>query len=97
MQERNWNYHNGPVWPWTMGIYARAYLSIYKQSGKSFIERMLVGIESEMTELCIGSISELYDGNPPFRGHGGISYAMSVAGVLDVIDFLKRFESEVQL
>lgn len=97
MQERNWNYHNGPVWPWTMGIYARAYLSIYKQSGKSFLERMLVGIESEMTELCIGSISELYDGNPPFKGHGGMSYAMSVAGVLDVIDVLKRYESEVQL
>lgn len=97
MQERNWNYHNGPVWPWTIGVYSRAYLSIYKESGRSFIERMLVGLEAEMTELCVGTLSELYDGNPPYRGHGGMSYAMSVAGVLDVLDLLKRYEKEEQV
>lgn len=97
MQERNWNYHNGPIWPWTSGIYASAYLSIYKQSGKSFIERMLIGFESEMTELCVSTLSELYDGNPPFKGHGGISFAMSVAGVINVLDILKKYENEPQV
>lgn len=97
MQERNWNYHNRPVWPWTIGVYSRAYLSIYKESGRSFIERILVGLEAEMTELCVGTLSELYDGNPPYRGHGGMSYTMSVAGVLDVMDLLKRYEKEEQI
>ncbi|MFV0390306.1 MAG: glycogen debranching enzyme N-terminal domain-containing protein [Paludibacteraceae bacterium] len=97
MQERNWNYHNGPVWPWTTGIYSRAYLSIYKESGRPFIERMLVGLEAEMTELGIGTLSELYDGNPPFKGHGGISFGMSIAAVLDVMDMLKKFNSESEL
>jgi predicted glycogen debranching enzyme len=96
MQERNWNYHNGPVWPWTIGVYSRAYRSVYKESGRSFIERMLVGLEAEMTEICVGTLSELYDGNPPFRGHGGTSYAMSVAGALDVLNLLQRSEKEVQ-
>lgn len=94
MLERNRNYHNGPVWPCTFGAFAMAYLKIYKQSGKSFIERMLIGLEAEMTELCVGTIPELFDGNPPFKGHGGMSFAMSVAEVLRVLDFLKKYENE---
>ncbi len=94
MQERNWNYHNGPVWPWTIAYYTDAYLKIYKTSGKSFIERLLSGLEAEMTELCVGTISELYDGNPPFKGHGGMSFAMSVAEILRAIDILKKEEEK---
>ena len=93
MLERNRNYHNGPVWPCTFGAFAAAYLRIYKGSGKSFIERMLLGFEAEMTELCVGTIPELFDGNPPFKGHGGMSFAMSVAEVLRVLDFLKKYEN----
>jgi predicted glycogen debranching enzyme len=92
--ERDRNYHNGPVWPCTFGAFASAYLRIYKQSGKSFLERMLVGFEAEMTELCVGSLPELFDGNPPFKGHGGMSFAMSVAEVLRVLDILKKYEIE---
>ncbi len=97
MQERNWNYHNGPVWPWTIGYFADAYKKIYKQSGKFFIERQMMGLEAEMTELCVGTISELFDGNPPFKGHGGMSFAMSVAEILRVLDLLRKEESEVAL
>jgi len=92
--ERNRNYHNGPVWPWTFGSFAEAYLRIYKQSGKSFLERMLIGFEAEMTELCVGTLPELFDGNPPFKGHGGMSFAMSVAEVLRILDVLKKYENE---
>jgi glycogen debranching enzyme len=91
MLERNRNYHNGPVWPCTFGAFAAAYLRIYKESGKSFIERMLLGFEAEMTELCVGTIPELFDGNPPFKGHGGMSFAMSVAEVLRVLKLLKKY------
>ena len=92
--ERDRNYHNGPVWPFTFGAYAMAYLKVYKQSGKSFIERMLVGLEAEMTELCIGSLPELFDGNPPYKGHGGMSFAMSVAEVLRIVNVLKKYENQ---
>ena len=83
--ERDRNYHNGPVWPSTMGAYATAYLKIYQRSGQSFVNRMLLGFEAEMSELCIGSLNELYDGNPPFRGHGGMSFAQSVAAIIEMI------------
>ena len=90
--ERDRNYHNGPVWSWLFGTYVDAYLRIYKQSGVSFIERMLSGFEAEMTELCVGTLSELFDGNPPFKGHGGMSFAMNVAEILRVLDVLKKTE-----
>ncbi|HEY5508282.1 MAG TPA: amylo-alpha-1,6-glucosidase, partial [Paludibacter sp.] len=92
--KRDRNYHNGPVWPCTFGAFAMAYLKIYKQSGKSFLERMLIGFEAEMTELCVGTLPELFDGNPPFKGHGGMSFAMSVAEVLRILDVLKKYENE---
>lgn len=94
MLERNRNYHNGPVWPGLFGMFASAYLKVYKKSGRTFIERMLVGIEAEMTELCVGTLPELFDGNPPFKGHGAMSFAMSVAEVLRVLDKLKNVETE---
>ncbi|MDO9153573.1 MAG: amylo-alpha-1,6-glucosidase [Paludibacter sp.] len=94
MLERNRNYHNGPAWPFTFGAFAIAYLKIYKQSGKSFIERMLIGFEAEMTELCVGTIPELFDGNPPYKGHGGMSFAMSVSQILSVLDYLKKPENK---
>jgi len=92
--ERDRNYHNGPVWPCTFGAFAMSYLKIYKQSGKSFLERMLIGFEAEMTELCVGTLPELFDGNPPFKGHGGMSFAMSVAEVLRIINVLNKYENE---
>jgi glycogen debranching enzyme len=92
--ERDRNYHNGPIWPWTIAAYARAYMSVYSKSGLSFMQRLLVGYEAEMSELCIGTLNELYDGNPPYRGHGGMSYAPSVAAVISVMDTMKNFETQ---
>lgn len=97
MQERNWNYHNGPVWPHTLGYFCSSYLRVYNRSGKSFVRRFLTGIETEMTELGIGTISELYDGNPPFKGHGGMSFAMAVGEVIRAIYELEKFEKEMTL
>lgn len=90
--ERDRNFHNGPVWPNTIAAYSRAYMTIYKQSGLSFMQRMLVGFEVEMSEHCIGTLNELYDGNPPYKGHGGMSYAPSVAAVISVMDTMRKYQ-----
>ena len=92
MLERNRNYHNGPVWPWFTGAYAESYLKIHKQGGVSFVERLLIGMEAEMKKLCIGTLSELHDGNPPFKGHGAMSYAPSVGEILRTLSLLKEIE-----
>jgi glycogen debranching enzyme len=93
-QERDRNFHNGPVWPFTIAAYSRAYMNVYKYSGISFMERLLVGFEAEMNELTIGTLNEMYDGNPPYKGHGGMSYAPSVAAVISVMDTLKKYQLE---
>lgn len=92
--ERDRNYHNGPVWPWTIGAFAEAYLKIYKNSGLSFIERIMIGFEGAIRENCIGTIPELYDGNPPFKGHGAMSFAMNVSEILRVLTMLKNYEKK---
>lgn len=90
MLERNRNYHNGPVWPWFTGAYAESYLKIHKQGGISFVERLLIGMEAEMKKLCIGTLSELHDGNPPFKGHGAMSYAPTVGEILRTLALLNK-------
>lgn len=92
MLERNRNYHNGPVWPWFTGAYAEAYLKIHKQGGVSFVERLLIGMEAEMKKLCVGTLSELHDGNPPFKGHGAMSYAPSVGEILRTLQLLNDMQ-----
>ena len=89
--ERAYAYHQGPSRPWLMGAYAEAYLKVFGMSGVSFLERMLIGYEDEMSQGCIGSLSELYDGNPPFTGRGAISYAANVGEILRVLNLLKKY------
>ena len=88
--EREFAYYQGPARPWLMGFYADAYIKVFGMSGVSFIERMMIGFEDEMTQGCIGSLSELYDGNPPFTGRGAVSFATNVGGVLRVLRLLKN-------
>jgi len=91
--QRDYAYHQGTAWPWLCGAYLEAYLRIYRMSGLAFVERTLIGFEEEMKSHCIGSIPEVFDGNPPFRGRGAISFAMSVAGVLRVLKLLKKYKN----
>lgn len=91
MKERNRNYHNGPVWPFLTGAYCDLYLKIHKAGGISFVERLMIGMEAEMKKLCVGTLSELFDGNPPYKGHGAMSYAPTVAETLRT---LKQMNSE---
>ena len=92
--ERDRNFHNGPVWPSTLAAYGKAYMKVYEHSGFSFLHRLLAGFEAEMSELTIGTVSELYDGNPPYKGHGGMSYAPSIAAVLSIYNRLREIEAE---
>ncbi len=93
-QERDRNFHNGPVWPFTIAAYAEAYMRVYKHSGIGFMERALVGFEQEMSELCIGTLNEIYDGNPPYKGHGAMSYAPSVSAVISMCNTVRKYEQE---
>lgn len=89
--QRDYAYHQGTAWPWLGGFYMEACLRLYKRTRLSFIERQMVGYEDEMFNHCLGSIPELYDGNPPFKGRGAISFAMNVAEVLRTMDLMEKY------
>lgn len=80
--EKKLAYFNGMAFPWLLGPYIEAYLKVFHMSGLSLADRIMMGMEGEMQNDCIGSISEFYDPNPPFIAHGGYSFAMSVAELL---------------
>ncbi len=91
-QEKAFSMFNGCSWPWFLGSYVDCYLRVFHYSGISFLERMLIGIEEEMSNDCIGSLSEVYDGSLPYRGHGAVSSAINVAGVIRALKVLKSVE-----
>ena len=90
--QRDYAYHQGTAWPWLGGFYMESCLKIYKRTRLSFIERQMVGYEDEMTQHCIGTIPELFDGNPPFSGRGAISFAMNVGEVLRTLELLEKYK-----
>lgn len=90
--QRDYAYHQGTAWPWLGGFYMEASLKLYKRTRLSFIERQMVGYEDEMSSHCLGTISELFDGNPPFAGRGAISFAMNVAEILRALELLEKYQ-----
>ncbi len=90
--QRDYAYHQGTAWPWLGGFYMEASLKLYKRTRLSFIERQMVGYEGEMSSHCLGTISELFDGNPPFAGRGAISFAMNVAEILRALELLEKYQ-----
>lgn len=92
--QRDYAYHQGTAWPWLTGFYLEAYLRVYKMSGVNYIERQLIGFEEELFYHCVGTIPELFDGNPRFSGRGAISFAMNVSGILRAIRLLEKYRMD---
>lgn len=90
--QRDYAYHQGTAWPWLEGFYMEACLKLYKRSRLSFIRRQMIGYEDEMFNHCIGTLPELFDGNPPFSGRGAISFAANVAEILRATEMLESYK-----
>jgi predicted glycogen debranching enzyme len=90
---RDLAYHQGSVFPWLFGHFAEAWLRLYEESGISYITKLYKGFEEVITEHGIGTISELYDGDIPYRPSGAISQAWSVSELLRVGNMLETMKS----
>jgi predicted glycogen debranching enzyme len=80
--ERDSGYHQGTVWSWLLGPFVKAHLRVYGDSAlaQSYLQPLI----SHLTESgCIGSISEIFDGDPPFTPRGGFARAWSVAELIE--------------
>jgi glycogen debranching enzyme len=89
--QRDMAYHQGSVYPWLLGHFAEGYLKIHGKSGLKFVTDLYRGIEEVMNEHGIGTISEVYDGDPPHKPGGAISQAWNVAELLRINWLIRKY------
>ena len=90
-EERDSAYHQGTVWPWILEHFCEGYINMYKECGLDKVKKIIRDFEPAMNEYGIGTISEIYDGDPPHYPRGAISQAWSVAALLRIIDKVENF------
>lgn len=77
---RDGAYHQGTVWGWLIGPFALAHMKVYGDADKAkgFLRPML----EHMRAAGVGTMSEIFDGDPPMKARGCIAQAWTVAEVL---------------
>jgi predicted glycogen debranching enzyme len=91
---RDESYHQGTVWPWLLGHFAEGYLKIHGRNAVPYINQLFKGFEPEMWEHGIGTISEIYDGDPPHKPRGAVSQAWSVGELLRIHWLMQQYLKE---
>jgi predicted glycogen debranching enzyme len=81
LRSRDAAYHQGTVWAWLIGPYVDAWLKL-NPGKEAEARRFLAGFVPHLSEACIGSISEIFDAEPPYTPRGCVAQAWSVAEVL---------------
>jgi len=78
--ERDSAYHQGTVWGWLLGPFALAHLRVYgdRKAARVFLEPL----GKQIVSHGLGTLSEIFDAEPPFIPHGCIAQAWTVAEVL---------------
>lgn len=86
-------YHQGTVWGWLIGPFIEAYLKAHnfssdaKRKARIWLAPLYRHLEEE---ACIGSISEIFEGDPPHEPRGAFAQAWSVAEVLRAWQLIHR-------
>lgn len=73
-------YHQGTVWSWLIGSFVRAWKRFYEKEPVPFDWQPL--FDHLQQQACLGSISEIFDGDPPHSPQGAIAQAWSVAELI---------------
>ncbi|HWS55068.1 MAG TPA: amylo-alpha-1,6-glucosidase [Pyrinomonadaceae bacterium] len=81
LRTRDAAYHQGTVWGWLIGPFIDAWLKTHPRD-RAGARRLLEGFLPHLDEACVGSISEIFDAEPPFTARGCVAQAWSVAEVL---------------
>lgn len=81
LRARDAAYHQGTVWGWLAGPFVDAWLKLYPDD-KNGARHALDGFYASLDEGGIGTLSEIFDAEPPYTARGCIAQAWSVAEVL---------------
>ena len=86
--------YNGAIWVWPLMFYVKAGFALAGERFLSDVEEMLESFDEEIQTACIGSVSECFEGDPPFKAHGCLSQATSVGGLLYIIDLAEQWRKQ---
>jgi len=84
LRARDIAYHQGTVWPWLIGPFIDAWRRVYPDRDEE-LRAISVGLGQHLATACIGSISEIFDAEPPYTPRGCCAQAWSVAEVLRLL------------
>jgi predicted glycogen debranching enzyme len=90
--ERDAAYHQGTVWSWLLGPFALAHYRVYGDARRA--QEFLAPMAQHVAAACIGSVSEIFDGDAPHGARGCFAQAWSVAEVLRSWVYLERKASK---
>lgn len=85
--ERDQAYHNGTVWPWLLGHFARAVNKVYADCAttQQLLKPCVDALTHHLSEAGIGCVSEIFDGDAPHHPRGCIHQAWSIAAFLQML------------
>lgn len=91
-RERDAVYHQGTVWSWLLGPFVCAHYRVHRDLAQA--RTYLDGIRSHLRDACVGQVSEIFEGDPPFTPVGCFAQAWGVAEILRALGELHERESE---
>jgi predicted glycogen debranching enzyme len=87
-RQRDAAYHMGTVWAWLLGPFARAHYRAYGHA--RLAQSFLAPIAQHLDSACVGTVSEIFDGDAPHNARGCFAQAWSVAEILRSWLYLER-------
>jgi predicted glycogen debranching enzyme len=89
-------YHEGTVWSWLLGPYVDAIMKVQGANAKPQAWNIVNGFTYHLNEACIGSVSEIFDAEPPHHPRGCIAQAWGVAEWLRVIKDYQLYDVKTE-
>ncbi|MCI0727616.1 MAG: glycogen debranching protein, partial [Chloroflexi bacterium] len=88
-RKRDAAYHQGTVWSWLIGPFAMAHLRVYgdPEAAQSYLRPLF----HHLADHGLGSVSEIFDGDPPFTPRGCPAQAWGVAELLRAWEEVTKF------
>jgi predicted glycogen debranching enzyme len=82
---------NGSAWIWPLTFYVKACFDIRGEGYYNEAKALLEAFDDELQAKCVGSISERFEGDPPYNPRGSVSHATSVAGLLLINNIIEKY------
>ena len=82
---------NGSAWVWPLMFYVKACFDFGGERYVADATRILEAFDEELQTKCVGSISERFEGDPPYNPRGSVSHATSVGGLLYINSLIEKY------